>query len=172
MPALRRLMVSAQDYTSRVRRAGADDVEDAIRRASCIQLDTVTAVERSHRIAIACRAGIYERGTVPKLLREGRIIEYWFHALCVLPAEDWPLFAWARELHGRGRPMARRRPEAIPRAGRAGARGDPRAGPLGSRDFTGKADPAPHRAGTSSEVMWSWKPAKQMLDALFAEGSS
>src|SRR4029450_8887091 len=43
-------------------------------------------------------------------------------------------------------------------------------GPLGSRDFTGKADPAPHRAGTSSEAMWSWKPAKQMLDALFASG--
>ena len=46
----------------------------------------------------------------------------------------------------------------------------PERGPLGSKDFTGKADPAPHRAGTSSEAMWSWKPAKQMLDALFASG--
>ena len=43
-------------------------------------------------------------------------------------------------------------------------------GALGSKDFAGKADPAPHRAGTSSEAMWSWKPAKQMLDALFASG--
>ena len=43
-------------------------------------------------------------------------------------------------------------------------------GPLGSKDFAGKADPSPHRVGTSSEAMWSWKPAKQMLDALFASG--
>jgi uncharacterized protein len=43
-------------------------------------------------------------------------------------------------------------------------------GALGSRDFTGKPDPSPHRVGTSSETMWSWKPAKQMLDALFAAG--
>jgi uncharacterized protein len=39
-------------------------------------------------------------------------------------------------------------------------------GALGSRHFTGKNDPLPHRVGT----MWSWKPAKQMLDALFASG--
>jgi uncharacterized protein YcaQ len=39
-------------------------------------------------------------------------------------------------------------------------------GALGSRDFGGKADPLPHRLWT----MWSWKPAKQMLDALFAAG--
>jgi uncharacterized protein YcaQ len=43
-------------------------------------------------------------------------------------------------------------------------------GALGSRDFTGKPDPGPHRAGTSSKTMWSWKPAKQMLDPLFASG--
>ena len=170
MPALRRLMVSAQGYTPRARRAGAAEVEAAIGRASCIQLDTVTAVERSHRIAIACRAGLYERGTVPRLLREGRIIEYWFHALCVLPVEDWPLFAWVRNAMDEGVPwhgdVRKRYPGLAERVlGEIRERGA-----LGSRDFTGKADPSPHRAGTSSEVMWSWKPAKQMLDALFAEG--
>jgi uncharacterized protein YcaQ len=72
-------------------------VDSAIRRASCIQLDTISTVERSHRVAIATRAGVYPPGTVPQLLREGRIIEYWVHALCLLPAEDWRLFAWARE---------------------------------------------------------------------------
>jgi uncharacterized protein YcaQ len=76
-----------------VRRAGADDVVSAIRRAACIQLDSVSAVERRHRIAIASRAGIYPRGLVSKLLRDGRVIE----------------------------------PGAVPRAGRACARGDPRA---------------------------------------------
>jgi hypothetical protein len=145
-------------------------VEAAIRKATCIQLDTITTVERSHRIAISSRAGMYPVGTVPQLLREGRIIEGWVHALCVLPAEDWPLYGWARE----------RMRDGAPWHGDVGARypgleksvlGEIRErGALGSRDFTGKADPAPHRAGTSSEAMWSWKPAKQMLDALFASG--
>src|SRR5262245_46920842 len=136
----------------------------------CIQLDTVTAVERSHRIAISTRAGLYPRDTVPLLLRAGRIIENWTHALCLVPAEDWPLYAWARERMRDGAPWhgdvrARYPGLADQVLGEIRDRG-----PLGSKDFTGKADPAPDRAGTSSEVMWSWKPAKQMLDALFASG--
>jgi uncharacterized protein len=98
LPALRRLVVAAQGcYMPRTRRVDAEEVDSAIRRASCIQLDTISTVERSHRVAIATRAGVYPPGTVPQLLREGRIIEYWVHALCLLPAEDWHLFAWARE---------------------------------------------------------------------------
>ena len=171
LSALRRLVVTTQGYVSRPRRAGVEDVESAIRRATCIQLDTVSTVDRSHRIAIACRAGIYPQGTVPRLLREGRIIECWVHALCLAPAEVWPLFAWARE---------RMRRYGVPWHGDVKTRYPGLAerilaeirerGPLGSRDFAGKADPAPHRAGTSSEAMWSWKPAKQMLDALFGTG--
>jgi uncharacterized protein len=170
LPALRRLVVTAQAYAPRVRRAGADEVEAAIRRASCIQLDTISTVERSHRVAIASRAGLYLPGTVPELLREGRIIEYWAHALCVVPAEDWPLYAWARERMRDGAPWhgdVRARYPGLAERVLAEIR---ERGALGSRDFTGKPDPLPHRAGTSSEAMWSWKPAKQMLDALFAAG--
>jgi uncharacterized protein YcaQ len=75
LTALRRLAVTSQGYAPRVRRAGTSEVEAAIRQASCIQLDTITTVERSHRVAIASRAGIYAPGTVAQLLREGRIIE-------------------------------------------------------------------------------------------------
>jgi uncharacterized protein YcaQ len=55
--------VAAQGFAPRTRRAGAGEVESAIRRASWIQLDTISAVERSHRIAIATRAGVYPPGT-------------------------------------------------------------------------------------------------------------
>jgi len=167
---LRRLVISAQDYVTRVKRAAVDDVGAAIRHAMCIQLDTVTAVERSHRIAIASRVGLYPRDTVSKLLGEGRIIENWTHALCLVPAEDWPLYAWSREGMQDGVPwhgdVKKRYPGLADRIlGEIRMRGA-----LGSKDFAGEADPAPHRAGTSSEAMWSWKPAKQMLDALFASG--
>jgi uncharacterized protein YcaQ len=171
IPALRRLLVTAQGYVPRVRRAGADEVESAIRRASCIQLDSVATVERTHRIAIASRAGLYPPGTVPGLLREGRIIEYWAHALCVLPAEDWPLYAWARERMREGVPWHGDVMTRYPGLAERVLAEIRERGPLGSRDFGGERDAAPHRAGTSSETMWSWKPAKQMLDALFASGA-
>jgi uncharacterized protein YcaQ len=171
LTALRRLAVTSQGYAPRVRRAGTSEVEAAIRQASCIQLDTITTVERSHRVAIASRAGIYAPGTVAQLLREGRIIECWVHALCLAPAEVWPLLAWARERMRRyGVPWhgdVRTRYPGLAERVLAEIR---ERGPLGSRDFTGKADPAPHRAGTSSAAMWSWKPAKQILDALFGAG--
>jgi uncharacterized protein len=170
LTALRRLAVAVQEYAPRARRAGADEVEAAIGRASCIQLDTVTTVERSHRIAIADRAGIYPRGAVPALLREGRIIEGWVHALCVHPADDWPLYAWARERMRDGAPWHGDVRTRYPGLAERVLDEIRERGALGSRDFEGKTDPAPHRAGTSSEAMWSWKPAKQMLDALFASG--
>jgi hypothetical protein len=114
----------------------------------------------------AAARGCTRRVWFPRLLRNGRVIEYWAHALCLLPAEDWPLFAWVRErlrdsdpwhgdVKGRYRGVAERVLEEIRERGA-----------LGSRDFGGKADPLPHRVGTR----WSWKPAKQMLDALFAAG--
>jgi uncharacterized protein YcaQ len=159
--ALRRLVVSAQGYASRSRRASASDVEEAIRRASCIQLDSISTVERSHRVAIAGRVGTYPPGTVPGLLREGRVIEYWAHEACLLPAEDWPFFGWVREKLRRNHPW----------------RGDVRArypglaeqvlgtirerGALASRDFEGTS---------RKDAMWGWKPAKEMLEALFSAG--
>jgi uncharacterized protein YcaQ len=170
IPALRRLVISAQGYQPRARRAGADDVEAAIRRAMCIQLDTVTAVERSHRIAIAARAGLYPRDTVSGLLRDGRIIENWTHALCLVSAEDWPLYSWARAGMQDGVPWHGDVKKRYPGLADRILSEIRERGPLGSKDFKGEADPAPHRVGTSSETMWSWKPAKQMLDALFASG--
>jgi uncharacterized protein len=111
----------------------------------------------------------YPPGLVTELLRSGRLIEYWAHALCLVPAEDWPLYAWVREglrdedpWHGDVRArypgLAERVLEEIRERGA-----------LGSRDFAGEKDPLPHRTGSSGK-MWSWKPAKQVLDALFGAG--
>src|SRR5206468_3615586 len=111
------------------------------------------------------------RDTVSQLLGEGRIVENWVHALCVMPAEDWPLYAWVRaRMHDGVVPWHGDVRDRYPGLAERVLDEIRERGALGSKDFTGKADPAPHRAGTSSEAMWSWKPAKQMLDALFASG--
>jgi uncharacterized protein YcaQ len=85
--AVRRLAVAAQGYASRYRRATGPGVEAAVRRLSCVQLDSISTVERSHRIALASRVGDYPREAVSRLLAQGRIFEYWAHEACLLPIE-------------------------------------------------------------------------------------
>ncbi len=130
-----------------------------MRRLSCVQLDSISTVERSHRIALGARVGDYPRETVSRLLRRGRLIEYWAHEACLLPAEDWPLFRPAMQIGGRRwygevdrtHPHLREHVLAEIRE----------RGPLGSRHFDG--------AATQGE-MWGWKPAKRMLELLWNQG--
>jgi uncharacterized protein YcaQ len=159
LAALRRHVVAHQGFATRLRRAGAGDVEAAIGRLSCVQLDSITAVERSHRIVLASRVGVYPRDTVSRLLGEGRVFEYWAHEASLIPIEDWPLFRW--RMLGRGhwgthdRALAQHPEVAEHVLEEIRARG-----PLGSRDFEGEGG-----AG-----MWDWKPAKRVLDALWDRG--
>jgi uncharacterized protein len=156
--ALRRLVVNAQGYAPRRRSATARDVEETIRRASCVQLDSISTVERSHRIALASRAGIYPQGVVSRLLARGRIFEYWAHEACLLPVEDWPLFVSAMRNGGRRwyGEVERTHPHLA-----AEILEEIRSrGPLASRHFEGSTEGG----------MWNWKPAKAMLERLWNRG--
>ena len=156
---LRRLVIAAQGYATRSRRATTREVEHAIGRLSAVQLDSISTVERSHRIALAARVGEYDERAVTRLLRSGRVVEYWAHEACLLQAADWPLLRWRMErfrVHPwRGDVMGRNPGLAEQVLGTIRERG-----PLGSRDFDG-------RGGGG---MWNWKPAKEMLEALFSAG--
>ena len=72
--AIRRLAIAAQGYASRGRRGTTAEVEAAVRRLSCVQLDSISTVERSHRIALGCRVGAYPKESVSRLLGRGRLI--------------------------------------------------------------------------------------------------
>lgn len=156
---VRRLTIAAQGYASRHRRGTTAEVRAAVRRLSCVQLDSISTVERSHRIALASRVGTYPAHAVSRLLAQGRLIEYWAHEACLLPAEDWRLFRPAmrdggRRWYGevdRTHPHLRKRVLEEIRS----------RGPLGSRHFDGAA-----RQGE----MWGWKPAKRMLELLWNHG--
>src|SRR5262249_17241141 len=136
VPALRRLVVTAQGYAARRRSATAREVEAAIRRTSCIQLDSISAVERSHRLAPSCRVGIYKQGVVSNLLARGRIFEYWAHEACLLPVEDWPLFAGA--MRGGGRRWYGEVERTHPHLADEILEEIRTRGPLGSRHFEGE----------------------------------
>ena len=90
--AIRRLMVGRQAFGSRFRRASEVDVEATIRRLTAVQLDSISAVDRAHRLTISSRVGAFDDATVPRLLGAGRVFEYWAHEASLLPIELWPFF--------------------------------------------------------------------------------
>jgi uncharacterized protein len=155
--ALRRLAIAAQGYAPRSRTATRHEVEEAIRRLSCVQLDSITAVERSHRITLGSRVGAYPRETVSRLLGQGRIFEYWAHEACLIPVEEWPLFRAAMTNHHPWRGDVIAKHPQLAEEVRAAIR---ERGPLASRDFE----------GDGGGGMWNWKPAKIMLEALWNAG--
>jgi uncharacterized protein YcaQ len=160
LAAIRRLSVSAQAYAPRFRRARAGEVEGTVRRLGAVQLDSITAVDRAHRLTLASRIGTYSEAELQELLVSGRIFEYWAHEACLLPIELWPHCRHAMDGkgHWRTHEYALQRHADLVEPVLARIREE---GPLGSRDFEGAGD------GTE---MWNWKPAKMVLDALWDRG--
>jgi len=156
---LRRYLVAHQGYAARFRRARADDVAAAIRRLGCVQLDSISTVGRAHRLTLGSRIGAYPETTVSRLLKSGRIFEYWAHEACLVPIDDYPLFKrrmeHLRERHWWGRkhdhdPELKERVLDALRAN----------GALPTRFFE----------GGGGGGMWNWKPEKRILEDLFAAG--
>ena len=156
---LRRFLVAHQGYATRARTSRPADVAREIERLSAVQLDSISTVDRAHRLTLTSRLGWYKPATVSRLLGQGRIFEYWAHEACLLPVSDYPLFkrrmVHLEEAHWWGRKRQDRATEkqVLETIRERGA--------LPSRAFEGKGD---------ASSMWSWKPAKGALEHLFAAG--
>ena len=61
-----------------------------------LQIDTISVVARSPYLVLWSRLGDYDARWLDDLLAEGALFEYWSHAACFLPIEDYPLY---RHLH-------------------------------------------------------------------------
>jgi uncharacterized protein YcaQ len=156
---IRRHMVATQGFSPRFRRASRADVEREIRRLGAVQLDSITTVDRAHRLTLGARIGVFADTVVSDLLKAGRVFEYWAHEACLLPVELWPHFR--RTMDGGGhwgshdRALREHADLVEPVLGRIREEG-----PLASRDFEG-------RGGGG---MWNRKPAKMILEALWDRG--
>src|SRR3954454_22751051 len=159
LATIRRLVVARQGFVTRFRRSDEVDVEATIRRLTAVQLDSITAVDRAHRLTLGARIGAYPRDTVARLLGDGRIFEYWAHEASLLPIELWPHFRSVMEGGGHwgSHDRALREHAELVEPVLARIREE---GPLGSRDFEGQGGGG----------MWNWKPAKMVLEALWDRG--
>jgi uncharacterized protein len=157
---IRRRVVEAQRYASRPRSGTEAEVLGAVRHLGCVQLDSISTVERSHRIALGTRVGGYPEPAVSKLMREGRIFEYWAHEACLVPIEDFPMHRWRMARFAESHPWRGNVLEREPELTEQVLREIAERGPLGSRHFE----------GSGPGGMWNWKPAKIVLEALHSSG--
>ena len=91
----RRLALRAQGLLGAPDRRGG--VRGVLRHLGAVQLDTISVLARSHELVPYARLGPVGRDAVESSYwGGGTSFEYWSHAACILPIEEWPLFAFRR----------------------------------------------------------------------------
>jgi len=89
----RNVMLAAQGLDRpRDQPATKADVLEVIRRMSLLQIDTIHVVARSPYLVLWGRLGDYRPAWLDELLTEGALFEYWAHALCFIPIEEYALY--------------------------------------------------------------------------------
>jgi len=70
-----------------------------LRRVGAVQLDTISVLARSHELVAYARLGPVSRQQIEQAYWHATkpdAFEYWAHAACVLPIEQWPYYAFRR----------------------------------------------------------------------------
>ena len=77
-----------------------------LRRVRAVQLDTISVLARSHELVTFARLGPIGRARIDKDYwgPASATFEYWSHAACILPLEEWPAYGFQRRARiARGR---------------------------------------------------------------------
>ncbi len=142
--------------------ASKSDVLQTIRRMGILQIDTISVVNRSPYLVLWSRLGNYDLRWLEKTHEDGELFEYWAHANCFIPMEDYSLFRrkmlerathwWqVSEWVNNHQEMIAFVIETIKEKG-----------PQKSSDF-------PKRSGVNNG-WWDWKDEKIALDMLWTRG--
>ncbi|MDR2987567.1 MAG: winged helix DNA-binding domain-containing protein [Nocardiopsaceae bacterium] len=94
---VRRITLRAQGFLGSEGRRGG--VGGMLQRLGAVQLDTISVLARSHELVAYARLGPVPRPTIERAYwhpRKPATFEYWAHAACVLPLQQWPSFAVRR----------------------------------------------------------------------------
>jgi uncharacterized protein YcaQ len=159
LEAARRHAVRTQRFAARMRRARRDELVACIARLGCVQIDSISVVDRSQRLVLASRCGRVPADAHDALLRSGEVFEYWAHEACLLPSADEPHYRRDKrasaELHRWYGPILQEHRQLADEVmALARERGE-----ISSRDF-----------GGAGKGYWDWTPAKRVLDALWTAG--
>jgi hypothetical protein len=163
----RRVILAAQGLDHPPdRQAVKADILGAVRRMGLLQIDTIHVVARSPYLVLWSRLGDFRQEWLDELLADGALFEYWAHAMCFLPIEDYPIYR--RRMLDAGRDgawpekwavqWAEENPEIMERV-RTHLREN---GAVRSIEFENKD----HRSGG----WWNWKAEKDALETMLLTG--
>jgi uncharacterized protein YcaQ len=94
---VRLITLRAQGFIGAGARRGG--VAGMLSRVGAVQLDTISVLARSHELVAYARLGSVPRARIERAYwnpREPATFEYWAHAACILPLEEWPFYAFRR----------------------------------------------------------------------------
>jgi len=152
LEAARRHAVRTQRLATRRRKASRAELVACIERLGCVQIDSISVVDRSQRLVLASRCGRVPANAHDALLRSGQVFEYWAHEACLLPSADEPYYRRDKraggELHRWYGPILQEH-KALADEVMATAR---ERDEISSRDF-----------GGAGKGYWEWTPAKRVL---------
>ena len=155
----RRIALNAQGLLGPRRRGGP---AATLRQLGGVQLDTISVLARSHELVAYARHGSIRRAAIEEAYwgTSSTTFEYWSHAACILPLEDWPLYAITRRARlARGRRWHRLENEAASCADVvARLRAE---GPLTARQLGG---------AKKGGVWWDWSQIKIAAEWLLDTG--
>jgi uncharacterized protein YcaQ len=96
---VRRITLRSQGFLGAGGRRGG--VPGMLNRLGAVQLDTISVLARSHELVAYARLGPVSREQVERAYWHSRVpaaFEYWAHAACILPIEEWPCYAFRRRM--------------------------------------------------------------------------
>lgn len=92
LDAVRGLMIAAQGLNYNPQPpAGKSDILATIRQLHMLQIDSISVVARAAYFVLWSRLGDYKPVWLDELLAEGALFEFWTHAMCLVPIEDYAL---------------------------------------------------------------------------------
>ena len=132
-----------------------------LRRLGGVQLDTISVLARSHELVAYARLGAIGRDRVERAYWHQRrpvAFEYWSHAACVLPLEEWPYYEFRRQaFRRRGQRWHKSHPEVCEQV-LARLRAE---GPLTATELGGAKKGGP---------WWDWSDTKIAVEWLLDTG--
>ncbi len=137
----------------------SDSTQEAIKRLSYVQIDSISVAARAHHHVLWSRNGAYQEADLDNLVAEKKVFEYWSHAAAFLPMEDYRF-----SLYPKGEILKADKFwfEKDKKLMRYVLRRIKNEGPLQSKDFEY------HPSGANP--WYDWKPTKVAMQLLFMEG--
>ncbi len=155
----RLITLRAQGFVGAGARQGG--LPATLRRVGAVQLDTISVLARSHELVAYSRLGPVPRDRIERAYwhpRRPAAFEYWSHAACVLPIEEWPFYAFRRRAFRARGPRWHQHDPGVRAEVLAKIRAE---GPLTASDLGG---------ARNGGGWWSWSDTKKAVEWLLATG--